>query len=275
MAKAYRLTVKRQAALRKAQLVSARKRKGKGKGKGLSSRTKRNAAIGVTGVSAAVLLGGAAYGTHKLSGSQVVMVNGKREPTPMITIAGTQVPGTRAGIRIARYGSRSKAIVITHRNKNGDKTLLSYRQNSLMLNARIKAAVFGKKPWGYGAEVAPKWKPTQAIPEKVDMDIINSYPYRTGGRRNTWQYGAFTADARARRGTHRVVGIAKKQNETSVTQRFLINRTVITAVRGGKIDGEEVRARARDYQRQMQKRGIIVNQEHLFKVERELRKQMY
>jgi hypothetical protein len=271
MAKSYRLTAKRKIALRKAQLVSARKRKGKG----LSSRTKRNAAIGVTGVTTAVMLGGAAYGRHKLSGSQVVMVNGKREPTPMINIVGVEVPGTRAGIRIARYkGSRQGfALSVVSRNSSGDKTLLSYRHRQLSKGA-VQAAVFGKKPWGYGA-MKKGWTPAQASPKDIDMDIINSYPYRTGGRSNTWRLGAFTDGARGRRGSQRVISTAKKQNETSVTQGFLINRRIITSVRGGRIDGVEARARLRDYQRQMDARGIIVNREHLSKAERQLRKQTY
>lgn len=52
----YRMTPKRRAALRKAQLASARKRK-----KGLSRRTKRNVAIGV---GTAVVLGTTIGGRH-------------------------------------------------------------------------------------------------------------------------------------------------------------------------------------------------------------------
>lgn len=62
MAKAYRMTPRRRAALRKAQLASARKRR--------RNKVIRRTAIGVGVLGVA---GGAAYGRHKLSGSKLTV----------------------------------------------------------------------------------------------------------------------------------------------------------------------------------------------------------
>lgn len=101
MKRSYQLTAARKRALHRAQLISARKRKGRGK---RVSRNTKIAAASVAGVSAAVLLGSAAYGRHKVSGSSMYGAS-PEGVTPMINVV-ESVPGTRAGLRIARYNRK-------------------------------------------------------------------------------------------------------------------------------------------------------------------------
>lgn len=253
MAKAYRLTSRRKVALRKAQLISARKRKGKG---GMSRR-KRNVILGVTGVSAVALTGSAAYARHKISGSSV---HGplSRDITPMIKIAGVEVPGTRAGMRLANYGGKDGfALNYTSRNSKGDRIMFGYRHVPLTMEA-LKAS-FGRKVKGGPAD-ASQWKPPQAFPEKIDMDIIGGFTTRTGrskGGRESWSLGAFTPKINARRRTRTFRSTAQRQNDAK------------------RITALEVDARLAEYQRILIGRGTIPNQTHLFKVARALREQSY
>lgn len=167
----YRLTPARMRALKKAQLVSARKRKGKGK---------RNAIIGATGVSLAVLAGGAAYGRHKLSGSSLTMHDSPRTHTPMINIAGVAVPGTRAGLRVSNYGRREGfSATYTSRNSKGDKLLFGYRHIPLTKEAlksafgrKIAKGVVNKTPWLKDNRPDPDYRPS-GFDQKLFDDISN------------------------------------------------------------------------------------------------------
>lgn len=104
MAKPYRLTPARRAALKKASLISARKRRGKGKGKKLS--TGQKVAIGAAG---AVAVGAVAYGankgvgqyrTHKVNklksdARKRIASRPKRAPKPKATVSPKKrKPGT-------------------------------------------------------------------------------------------------------------------------------------------------------------------------------------
>jgi len=91
MARGYRMTPKRKAALRKAQAASARKRKGKGKGK-LAAANRSNSRLR-TGIKAAVgaaAVGMMAYGAHRTHGQiRRTVSEGVRERA-RIRVAGRQ-----------------------------------------------------------------------------------------------------------------------------------------------------------------------------------------
>lgn len=166
----YRLTASRQRALRKAQLVSARKRKGKG--------LSRNQVIAATGVTAAVIAGGAAYGRHKLSGSVLMLGSGGRTPTPMANVAGVELPATQAGLSVGAFkvGRKRKPkakpsstpyandtlFSYTSRNSSGDRTY-SYRHRELR-GSRLRAYaqfVQGRRVGGAPSTVV-NFKPSSA-----------------------------------------------------------------------------------------------------------------
>lgn len=256
----YNYTQRRKAALRRAQLISARKRKGK--------RIKTGAIIGATGVTAAVIAGSGAYYRHKRSGSTLSgpMARGI---TPSVNIVGVEVPVTHAGVRFSRYKkSQGFSVHYTHRNSKGDKYLMGYRHKPLpqgtirrdvgVLRGRVTAKLFGK-PLPAHSDVVTGWQPSSAQPSELHQDIIDSYPNRSGGwsrdPRRRWVAGALTAEGRGRRGSLRIASETQRQAEKK------------------PIPQTEVMARVRDYDKQMRAKGIIPNQAHLFRVAREIRKQ--
>lgn len=175
----YRLTASRQRALRKAQLVSARKRKGKG--------LSRNQVIAATGVTAAVIAGGAAYGRHKLSGS-VLMINNPRTPTPMTNLAGVELPATKAGLSVGAFkvGRKRKPkakpsttpyandtlFSYTSRNNAGDKTF-AYRHRELRgSRLRAYAQFIGGRRVGGSPSSVVNFKPSSAEFSQRQEDLF-------------------------------------------------------------------------------------------------------
>lgn len=141
MAKRYRMTARRRAALRKAQLASARKRK-------LSPRAKKAVIAG--GVAAGVL--GAGVARHKLSGSKL-SVNGRRivvkgESVKSVNVNGRKIKtivkdpnGSRVLGPKGFYGSRTKKgfqVGLTVRTKNRDTNILYHHDG-------LKVGVLGTK----------------------------------------------------------------------------------------------------------------------------------
>lgn len=239
MAKAYRLTTARRKALRKAQLISARKRKGKG----LSRKTQQR--IGI--VSAAALVGGAAYARHKLSGSSIHGPIGGITSTPMIkTLRGEKVasvPGTRAGLRVANYNRRDGfSMTLTARAGKREALLGGYRHKPLTMEG-LKAVIGNKLRGGTPANVTG-WNPRAArrkSPRKLDSELMRQI--------NTRQ-PAFT----------------KKEN----ARRRLARRNSIggAIARGRTISRIEAYRREREYIRIMATQGIEVNAAHKLAVGR-------
>ena len=102
---AYRMTAKRRAALKKAQIASARKRKGRGK---------RRAAI-AAGVSVGVVLGAGVY-RHKASGSSIKVMSSKSIRTGEFKTTTTYKP-----IQFDERGFRTGGGSVTKREVIGNK----------------------------------------------------------------------------------------------------------------------------------------------------------
>lgn len=258
----YNYTSRRKAALRKAQLVSARKRKGK--------HLKRGALIGATGVAAATLAGSAAYYRHKRSGSQILGPMA-RSATPTSNLVGVEVPATHAGLRFSRFSKKNGfSVHYMHRNASGDRYIAGYRHRALpkgalkadvgVLKAKVTAKLTGSKLPSHGG-VTTEWAPNSASPSELHVDILDAYPQRTGGRsrdpKRRWVAGALTSEGRGRRGSLRII---------SQTQRL---------TEGKLLPELEVRARVRDYQEKLRDAGIMPNYAHLVMAARHIRRQGY
>lgn len=249
MARAYRFTNQRRKALKKAQLISARKRKGRGRS---MSKNQRRAAIGVLATSGIALAGSAAYARHKISGSQFMGKVGPRSATPMMTIAGVEAPGTRAGVMVSNYGGGDFAMTATHRNKRGDKQLFAYRHRPLTMDA-VKAT-FGMKIKGAPEKVG-EWKPPQSFkagetPPGYDADAYNTASMY--GAKN-----ALTNEGKA----HRKVGSRRSRGGSQI--------------RAKHIPYEEAKARLLYYKSIMKKNGITIDKAHEYYVADQLRRLNY
>ena len=241
MAKAYRLTSARMRSIKKAQLISARKRKGK------RLKINRKAAIAATIGTGVALTGVAAYARHKASGS-VLAGPFPREATPSTSLAGVQLPVVRSGMRIANFGKDGFAVTVRHRNSKGDKLLLSYRHIPL-----------GRKISGGPAEVV-KFKPDSAHPSDLHMDVLDSFPTRTADRgRNRYVKGALTDEGRSRR------NVLRFRTDTSISARQMAKKP---------LPNNEVISRANMYREIVEGRGVKVNQAHMNLAREILRKQM-
>lgn len=252
MAKAYRLTASRKRALRKAQLISARKRRGKGKPKRKLSRNQRRAAIGVAGVSAAVLTGTGAYARHKASGSKIIGPIGPRTATPTINIAGVQLPGTRAGIRVHRYKGEGFAITGVHRNKKGDKHVFTYRHNPLTKEA-VKAMV------GMKVKSGPNdgWQPRAARQPGQLPDGFNNEIFQQAALQRTGKHAALTVPGRR----HRASGFMQGRGGAQARNKLIPFR--------------EALARAEKYKLLMAESGTTIDPDHLYYVQKEFSKLKY
>ena len=251
MAKVYRFTNQRRKALKKAQLISARKRKGKGRGRKLS-KNQRRAAIGVLATSGIALTGSAAYARHKISGSQFIVTPGGRSSTPMINIAGVEVPGTRAGVRVSNYGGGDFAVTGTHRNKKGDKQLFAYRHRPLTMDA-VKAT-FGMKIKGAPEKVG-EWKPPQSFKygeTPLGYDESAFHQASMLGAKN-----ALTSAGKA----HRKVGSRRSRSGSQI--------------RAKHIPYDEMAARTRYYKSIMKKNGIHIDPAHEYYVAAQMRRLKY
>lgn len=226
MKRSYQLTAARKRALHRAQLISARKRKGRGK---RVSRNTKIAAASVAGVSAAVLLGSAAYGRHKVSGSSMYGAS-PRGVTPMINVVGVEVPGTtRAGLRIARYNRREGfAVNYTHRNKHGDRTIFSYRH--IPLTREALRATMGKK-----VSQAQNVTVTHHIPSPEHHDPA--------------AYAQANAIALTQEGRGRRAGLSRLASARKQLQK-----------KG--IPTNEVYRRVLEYEKLMKKNGVEINPSH-------------
>ena len=129
----YRMSPKRRAALRKAQLVSARKRKGKG-----LSRNKK-IAIGAVGVL------GAGIAAHKITKSQFSITVGKYPDNDGMRAK----PPTRNGIRVfhKNWGVSKADIRARHRGISPDKPRLSGHRDVQVTGAL--ASRFIRVSWKY------------------------------------------------------------------------------------------------------------------------------
>lgn len=253
MRRNYRFTPNRRTALKRAQLISARKRKGRG----VSPKAKRMmAASGLAAVGALAVAGGSAYAyrRHKLSGSSIHGPIGDRTPTPMIGTVSRSgkkrvvVPGTRAGIRIHSYGKKQGfGITITHRNRHGDRVLAGYRHVPLPKGQ----SVFGRKMDSGPAQVTG-WQPTTAAHPEIETGVdlfnsINGSPLTYEGR----------AHRNAIRGTarwnSRALSSRKAKENVGAESRLIF---------GNRIPELEVIARTRVYEQGMAERGTKINTVH-------------
>lgn len=251
MARAYRFTNQRRKALKKAQLISARKRKGRGGSRSMS-KNQRRAAVGVLATSGIAIAGTAAYARHKISGSQFIGNVGSRSDTPMIRVVGVEVPGTRAGIRVSNYGGGDFAVTGTHRNKRGDKQLFAYRHRPLTMDA-VKATL-GMKIKGAPEKVG-EWKPPQSFKSGETPPGYNADAYNTAS-----MYGAknaLTDEGKA----HRLVGSRRSRGGSQI--------------RAKHIPYEESKARLRYYKSIMKKNGINIDPAHEYYVAAQLRRLNY
>lgn len=130
----YKMTPARKAALRKAQLISARKRRGKSIiPQSVRSHVSRNKGKYIAaGTGAAVLAG--AIARHKISGSKFVV--GTKTPTTISPVS--KIPIGKAGFRHHNFGGGSHALVYVHRTGGTDRHF-SYTHNSL------REGIFGRK----------------------------------------------------------------------------------------------------------------------------------
>ena len=212
----YRLTPSRRAALRKAQLISARKRKGR-----------RKAAIGVLAAGGVALVGAAAYGRHKRSGSSLYMRPSMTD-TPMMDIGGRKVPGTKVGIRRAKYGS-GYAVTVSARIPfaNKDIHILSYRHKPL-----TRYALLGRKVKKAENLSQPERLPVPQYADPGTYQWANSEPLSeaNANRRNIYQWE---------------------------------NSNARTAYNRKGIGGVEAIRRLRKYENALKKRGLAYNREHV------------
>jgi hypothetical protein len=253
---AYRLTTARRKALRKAQLVSARKRKGRG----ISRKTQ--ARIGIAGTAA--LIGVAAYGRHKLSGSSL---HGPYGPTsvPMTrALRGDKivsVPATSAGLRVSNYDMRNGfAMTLKARAFGKESLLFGYRHKPLTAEG-IKNIVGRKLRGGTPADVT-KWNPVSArkkSPTRIDMGIIEGF---RSGR-------AFTPEERARRKVARRGSSGMVPYSADRLRQFprpssagYSSNIGGTLARSRRINTMEAILRGREYERIMAARGININAAH-------------
>lgn len=113
----YKMTAKRRAALKKAQAVSARKRKAapnkrspitsSGRsGYSMSPRTKRNLAIGATGVAVTALTAGGVVARHKLSGSSFSRTNHPIASGTMGNITGSHAASLSTSVFRQKTGGK-------------------------------------------------------------------------------------------------------------------------------------------------------------------------
>lgn len=154
----YRMTPARKVALRKAQMISARKRKGHGLQSRVSAHVSRNRGKYIAaGTGTAVLAG--AIARHRLTGSK--FITGVKSPVTMKTSVTAKGPAVRfdshgmrvgkatqivtgstpvgkAGFRVHSHGRGSASFVYTHRSGGVDRTY-GYTHNSL------RSAMFGKR----------------------------------------------------------------------------------------------------------------------------------
>ena len=271
MAKAYRFTQSRRVALHRAQLISARKRKGRGvspKAKRVMKATGIAAAAGVAVAGTAVV----ARQRHVRSGSSLHGPVGPRTATPMINVVGVAVPGTRAGLRVHRYGKgEGFAVTYTSRNSKGDRTMVGYRHVPLPKGTSL----FGKQMDKSPAEVTG-WQPTTAAhPANIEQDLFNSIQTKNpltpeGKSHRNGVRGSLSRQSRAR---------ASRANKKNNEKDALITRSVSGPRAGGSnlifgnnIPEIEVMARTRVYRQGLVKRGIIPNSLHMDKVRAEFRK---
>lgn len=113
----YRMTPRRRAALRKAQLASARKRK-----------RNRRIAIGAGAGVGIAALAGAGVTRHKMSGSQLSMQTG----TNMSSITGKQLSGGVRGSYSKLGTGRTASVVVA---KGTKKRIISYTHKPLKLGS--------------------------------------------------------------------------------------------------------------------------------------------
>lgn len=247
----YRLTPNRKRALRKAQLVSARKRKGKG--------LSRNKVIAATGVTAAVLAGGAAYGRHKLSGSVLIANAGSRTPTPMMNIAGERIPGTRAGLAVSAHGKGDFSYTYTSRNKSGDRTLFTYRHKPLRAS-RLRAygrLIRGRRIGGSPASVT-NFKPSSAEFTPKQEELFQ------WANRDALSSGA----KRIRRNLMIQNDPAKKIRVAA------LEADTLRPISGGlvrKIGGDEAYRRTNKYLNALKKQGVAYDFNHVLEANRRFR----
>lgn len=252
---AYRLTTARRKALRKAQLISARKRKGRG----ISRKTQ--ARIGIAGTAA--LIGVAAYGRHKLSGSSL---HGPYGPTstPMVrALRGDKIvniPATSAGLSVSNYDMRNGfAVTLKARAFGKESLLFGYRHKPLTVEG-IKNIV-GRKLRGGTPAAVTQWNPVSArkkSPTKIDMSIIQGFRTRR----------AFTYKENARRKVARRGSVMTNYSEARLRQ----NPPPRSATYAGGIGGIQARSRTissleafkrlQEYERIMTSRGVSINAAH-------------
>lgn len=243
---AYRFTPGRRKALRKAQLVSARKRKGRG--------LSRGAKVGILAAGAVALTGSAAYARHKLSGSTFHGgIYGITVPTPTTKMVGVELNvGSGTGFTYNNYGKEGMALSFKLRRKGRDKTWL-YRHTPLTMEA-VKAA-FGKKAGPEPSKVT-QWKPPQANPSTPDAGL-----YEWANR------VALTQEVKQKRKAAtrgKIISPDGKTTSYPVARVMASERT---------IDGEEVWRRRWKYLNGMKAAGKKFNMEHIIMVDNLIRRE--
>lgn len=244
----YRLTAARRRALRKAQLVSARKRKGKGKGTKQSNGIRRGV-LGATGVIGVAAVTGV-YARHKLSGSKLSGPFGST-PTPK-SILGTNI-GKGTSLTYAPLGRDSAIVSGQIRARGRDKVMFLYEHKKItkahFTKDNVMKSLFGKKvikevvaPPG---KLSSKIKALQPDPVEINQDIFRG--------QNRKAYSSITRSQRKAAGNSVLANIAGSRR---------INRV-------------EVRRRVQGYVNAMAGRGIIVNQDHILKVTRLFEEQVW
>lgn len=227
---AYRLTPARRRALRNAQLISARKRK----------RNKK-IAKGVLAGAGVALIGAAAYGRHKRSGSSLYMKPIVSD-TPTQEIAGRRVKATRAGLRVSRHNSGFSAT-LTARIPivKKDILLLSYRHKPLtryaLLGRKVKNTVTEFKPQNAYPGYDPETRRVTPVPDIYRW--ANEVPLSEANknRRNVYKY------------------------QNSIARGVYIRKG---------IGGVEAIRRLRKYENSLKKRGVEYNRPHAEEVFKQL-----
>lgn len=240
----YRLTAARRRALRKAQLVSARKRKGKGKGKSSSRKISRRGVLAATGVGAAVVTGAAVYGRHKLSGSTIRGPFGSTA-TPISFM--NKPLGRGTGLSLTPTSNSSAVITGQIRFRGKDKVLFMYNHKKIkkahFTSDNIMSALFGKKTIDGVVAKNLSNQVKQLRPEPPELD----------------QYEFNRQSAKA------------YDSSTKAVRKAFSNSYL--GGRKNRISEKEVIRRVQGYAATLASKGIIINQDHKLLVTDLFRKQ--